>query len=405
MLEAARSWARLDPEDGRAAWAHGYALVQNGIEDQGFAEMERAMQLYAEPKELYADMAGVYLARGRMREGWQAYSLRAVQARNASAVGEWPVARPLPPDLSGKTFLLQPEQGLGDQLFFLRFAPLLQSRGARVAIVSSDKVRSILARASIGEILPEGGQPPTADMVVSVGSLPILLHAMQDESVSCLAKPGGFGPLTLQATRPRLPYRSELRIFYPELPVPLPLKPLPERLDAMRQRLAAYGPAPYLGLTWRAGIPPAEQRGRLWALHKEIPLLELGRCARSVDCTLVSLQRRPHPGEIQQLARAVGRPVHDLSELNEDLESMLAVLTLIDEYIGVSNTNTHLRAGVGASARVLIPQPPEWRWMAVGNESPWFPGFRIYRQGRDGGWATALARLTRDLEARWPTGR
>jgi hypothetical protein len=69
----------------------------------------------------------------------------------------------------------------------------------------------------------------------------------------------------------------------------------------------------------------------------------------------------------------------------------------VDDYIGVSNTNVHLRAGTGRSARVLVPGPPEWRWMIHGEESPWFPGFRIYRQAPDGDWSEALARLAADL--------
>ena len=76
---------------------------------------------------------------------------------------------------------------------------------------------------------------------------------------------------------------------------------------------------------------------------------------------------------------------------------MLALLALIDDYIGVSNTNMHLRAAVGKTARVLVPTPPEWRWMAEGQESPWFPGFTVYRQGYDGGWEGALEELLRDL--------
>jgi hypothetical protein len=78
---------------------------------------------------------------------------------------------------------------------------------------------------------------------------------------------------------------------------------------------------------------------------------------------------------------------------------MLALLALIDDYIGVSNTNMHLRAGVGKTARVLVPCPAEWRWMAKGNRSPWFPGFSIYRQENNGDWSNALAQLAADLGA------
>jgi len=66
---------------------------------------------------------------------------------------------------------------------------------------------------------------------------------------------------------------------------------------------------------------------------------------------------------------------------------------LVDEYVGVSNTNMHLRAGLQRTAQVLVPRPSEWRWMAYGNVSPWFPGFGIHRQDLDGSWLSALANV------------
>jgi hypothetical protein len=93
----------------------------------------------------------------------------------------------------------------------------------------------------------------------------------------------------------------------------------------------------------------------------------------------------------------LGRPVYDLSPLNEDLEEMLAVLSLLDEYVAVSNTNTHLLAGLGKTGRVLVPYPPDWRWMLQGDESPWFKGFKIYRQMANGDWSMALEQLQTDL--------
>jgi len=93
------------------------------------------------------------------------------------------------------------------------------------------------------------------------------------------------------------------------------------------------------------------------------------------------------------------RMVH-CAKLNEDLEGMLALMSLLDEYIGVSNTNTHLRAATGKTARVLVPNPPDWRWMMNhGRTSPWFPGFAVYRQSLQGDWDAALAELKKDLSA------
>jgi hypothetical protein len=167
----------------------------------------------------------------------------------------------------------------------------------------------------------------------------------------------------------------------------------------MRERLAALGPPPYIAITWRAGTLPEEQQSANWVLFKSVDMEALARALAPARATLVALQRRPEAGEIDRFSALVGRTVHDLSDLNEDLEAMLAALSLIDDYVGVSNTNMHLRIAAGRTARVLVPAPGEWRWLRHGASSPWFPGFAIYRQTLQGNWAPALAALERDLGA------
>jgi hypothetical protein len=70
---------------------------------------------------------------------------------------------------------------------------------------------------------------------------------------------------------------------------------------------------------------------------------------------------------------------------------------VLDEYVGVSNTNMHLRAGLGLSARILVPYPPEWRWMAEGDLSPWFPGFSVFRESPSRSVDEALLRVVETL--------
>jgi hypothetical protein len=83
--------------------------------------------------------------------------------------------------------------------------------------------------------------------------------------------------------------------------------------------------------------------------------------------------------------------------LGEDLPALLCVLASLDDYVGVSNANMHFLAGLGKTARVLVPYPGEWRWMRRPGPSPWFPGFETYRQPRDRDWTMPLEKLRADL--------
>ncbi len=172
-------------------------------------------------------------------------------------------------------------------------------------------------------------------------------------------------------------------------PYPLPVEP--KRKNSMAARLDRFGPAPYIGLTWRAGT------GRPGETFREVPRGRLAKVLDPVKGTVVALQRNPEAGEIDALSQALGRQVHDFTALNDELEDMLAALSLIDGYVGVANTNVHLRAGAGRTSRVLIPHPPAYRWMARGDESPWFPGCSVYRQRVDGDWGPAFQALIKDL--------
>jgi len=241
---------------------------------------------------------------------------------------------------------------LGDQLLFLRFLPLLKQRGAWIAYQCSDKLYRILSRQTcIDLLLKENDELPIVDHTLLVGDLPCVLNTAEF------------------------------------IPPSLSLQPTSEYLDKMKQRFISIGTSPYVGLTWRGGITSQETRWTRRSLQKEIELEILANALNSVNATFIALQRNPYPDEINQLSQLLGKTVHDFSAINDDLEDALALLYLLDDYIGVSNTNMHLMAGLGKTAKVLIPYPPDWRWTLSTEESPWFKGFKTYRQTREQDWS------------------
>ncbi len=258
-------------------------------------------------------------------------------------------------DLRGNTILVCRDQGLGDEVFFLRFLAQLRERGARVTYEPGDKLKPVLFgwRGTDGLDRPVDSVP---DLLLAVSDLPTLL---------------GCGDRNY--------------------PPSIALEPESGANARARQILAAAGKPPYLGLTWRAGTPNDPK-----SLYKEVPLDAVIDVLRPLRFSVLSLQRGPRTGELESAADRLGRPIADLSALNDDLVTLLALLALLDEYVCVSNTNVHLRVAAGRPCRVLIPNP-EFRWMETGDESPWFPGTRLYRRGAKHDWSQGLAQLARDF--------
>ncbi len=388
-LPCYRTATTLAPNDAGAALAYAELLMENGSITAGLRWYARACNLTGGAHA--ADSLGdALLGAGLYAEGWAAYVQRPYVAALREQLRVSPLMTALPERLDGKHVCLVNEQGLGDEIFFLRFSPELRARGARITYHASAKLCSMLARTDgLDAVIGENAPLPAADVTMLIGDLPHALHALPATSFRAICTPGDKTAIR--------EFAQHTAVFWPALPPSIALEPLAEQVARMRGRLAHAGLPPYLGITWRAGTPPQLQQGEDWALHKSIPVTQLAAALRDFRGTLIALQRRPAAAEIDTLSSALAQTVHDFTAMNEDLEGMLALLSLIDEYVGVSNTNMHLRAAAGRSARVLVPCPAEWRWMACGRESPWFPGFSVYRQGFDGDWMPALAALAADL--------
>ena len=345
----------LDPNLAVVHSNLGTVYKSLGRLDDALACHDKALELEPDFGRARFHRALLLLAQGRFEEGWEAYLLRP-SARTQAANRH---RRTLPRDLTGRQIHLRRDQGLGDELFFLRFAPELSGRGARIVYQAGGGIASIVERLPcIDALIDEGADAGEDAIPILVGDLPYLLEA-----------------------------RSAA-----DIPPPVALEPAPGHTDAMRARLASFGPPPYIGVTWRAGI-----KNQPGSFFKLAPLGEIAKALGATDGTVLVLQRHPEAGEIGELSHGLGREAYDLTALNDDLEDMLALLALLDDYVTVSNTNVHLRAGAGRTCRVLVPNPAEYRWMAEGGESPWFPGSKIYRQGVDGAWGTAFGALIEDL--------
>jgi Flp pilus assembly protein TadD len=359
----------LDPAHAEALGSLGSAHVSRGDFGRAAAAFEAGLAVRPGDPQLSMLLAQVELLRGHRERGWDAYARRPHRRHYEMQFASQgaPYRVPEASALAGRLVTLVGEQGLGDNLFFLRYAPALRAHGARLAFVGDARLHPLLARTGLFEAL----HGDTAGHDAS-GSIPLLIGDLPRVA----AGPGESGSAH----------------FAPSLAI----APEPARLERWRAVLQAAGPRPWIGVTWRAGLGAEAAPG---GLAKSAPVAPLFAALAPLAGTVAALQRGPRDDELRAAGEALGRPVHDFSRVNGDLDDALAVAALLDRHVAVSNTNVHLAAAAGRSADVLVPFPPEWRWGLAG-ESPWFPGFRTFRETVDGDWSAALAALRESAEGR-----
>jgi tetratricopeptide (TPR) repeat protein len=352
---------RLEPNHPSALSLKGNLQIARQLPQAALECFDKALTADPENGDARYNRALLNLSLGHLGTAWPDL-YRYHPARRWTPSQDLPF---LPERLDGKHVFINRNQGVGDELFFMRFVSLVKQRGARISYRTENRLCGFVARMGyIDTVVSDEVKKFSADHVVLVDQLPYLLQCGDRD-----------------------------------VPPSISLDAKPEALTKMALRLQQAGPPPYLGVTWRAGRMRKEVNFKKEAteiLFKEIAPEQLAVSLRSWQGTILILQRNPDGDEFARFEQALGHSVADFSDVNNDLEDMLALLSLIERYVTVSNTNLHLRAAARLPTHVLVPNPPEWRWGFSGR-SRWFPDCPTFRQGPDDDWQAALTALSTDI--------
>jgi len=265
-------------------------------------------------------------------------------------------------ELSGKSVLIIGEEGIGDEILFIRYCKLLVNQVSHFGYICNPKLSGLLKQnnffTKIHHTLSDVSQ---YDYCISLMDLPYIFA--KNDNIA---------------------------------PPPFQLHANPIDIITTTQQLANQGNRPFIGITWQSGKLIDDSRSEKF-LEKSIPLKKMVSLFQGFTGTLVVLQREVNPEDLQYLENNLSATIVNASQLNDDLEKMLVMLSVLDEYVGVSNSNTHLYGALNKSAKVLIPYPSEWRWLSEGDTSPWYPQFTLYRQTHKNQWDDAIQILRKQL--------
>jgi tetratricopeptide (TPR) repeat protein len=352
---------RLQPDYARAHANLAAVLQEQGRLEQALASYGQALCLTPDDAEVHWNRALTWLLAGDFEQGWPEFEWRWRLKKNPLPQVDQPPWDGSP--LEGRTILLYAEQGLGDTLQFIRYAPLVQERGGRVVVKCPAAWIPLLRRCpGIDELVAQGSPLPSFAVWAPLLSLPRILGT------------------TLATIPASIPYLSAD----------------PQLTDYWGQELASMASCK-IGIGWEVN-----PRFRRLNHRRCIPLVEFAPLARLQGVRLFSLQKESGVEQLRGVADVF--PLTDLgSRLDETAGAFMdtaAVMQHLDLVVCADISLAHLAGALGVPVWLALPVAPNWRWLLEREDSPWYPTMQLFRQRHWGDWTEVFQRLATALEQR-----
>jgi tetratricopeptide (TPR) repeat protein len=341
MPESAEAWLNL-----------GVFLQEMGRHPEAIDCFEQALQRDQALFQARQNKAFSLLALGRYEEGWQLYEtgLGIVSLR-----GKCPFPERLwrGEEITGKRLLLWCEQGLGDDLQFIRYAALCKARAGTVIVQCPAPLRRLFANCPFIDQFLDEVAAQDFDVHAPLMSLPYVFRT------------------TLNTIPSSVPY---LRISA-------------ATRRQWRDRFAD-SKGVKIGLVW-AGKPHIAHisthlidKRRSLSLRQMRPLFEVaGVCFYN----------------LQLGAADVPRQLIDWMPDVKDFEDTAAIIENLDLVISVDTSVAHLAGGMGKPVWILSRFDACWRWLQNRPDSPWYPTARVFGQTTAGDWISVIDRMRTEL--------
>jgi tetratricopeptide (TPR) repeat protein len=352
-LAAVEEALRLEPALRDALVNRAGLLSSLGRVEEAIDCARAGLRLYPDNGDLHWNLAISLLLAGDFEAGWAEHEWRDRSGPPLGTPPEFAQARWRGESLEGRAILLYGEQGFGDNIQFVRFVPEIARRAGVVHLKVLRALEPLMTDLPANcKLLPHGAPLPPADFHCPLLSLPAVLR-------------------TTEATIPaQVPY----------------LRAEPARVQAWRERLPAARLK--VGIAW-SGKPT-----HFNDLNRSMTLA-MFREAAAEGCQFVTVQ--PQLRDADRASLELWPELLDCGRELRDFADTAALIEALDLVISVDTSVAHLAGALAKPVWILLPHPPDWRWMLEREDTPWYPGARLYRQGAARSWPQVLARVQTDL--------
>lgn len=316
----------------------------------------------------YSNLCTVLLAQGLFSEGMEQCHWRWQMNHYDDGNNYAPKNLPIPEwqgevDL-GKTVLVKPEQGLGDQILMLQLVNKIKKLGMNVVYYCEPRMKGLVQR-SLPDIQVLTPYCDNVDQQLEQLDYQIYLFE--------LVKVFKIEPKT---AKPPVPYlMSEKNL-----------------LGTFTDKYHCFGEKLKVGIAWQSNSSSYGERKTipldLWA-----PILEIE------DVQFISIQYGEVEKQIDAVRDRMGVSIYQDSDVDpiNNLDSALAQLDSLDLIISVSNAGAHMAGALGKPVWLLLSCAPLWHWLHNRTDSIWYQDISIFRQKKVHDWRDVMAKVAQQL--------
>ena len=290
----------------------------------------------------------VQLLCGQFAKAWPGFELRGQAANTGLAGRTFPGQRWDGRESPGESLLVHAEQGLGDNIQFVRYLPQISRRVGHVVLEAPKALVDLFANLpGVDEIVVMGEALPDCTLHASIMSLPALSGTVEE---------------TIPADIPYLPVVSDA-------------------VATWRERLRGGDGRFHVGLVWAGNAGHRRDRER------SLPLRTLAPALKMADGAVFHAFQIGEPlAQVHAAAGEFGLDINVLFPEPQPLTEVAAALSAVDLLISVDTGLAHLAGAIGRPVWNLITYVPDWRWMMGRADTPWYPTMRLFRQSAVGDW-------------------
>lgn len=353
----------LEPNGSNAYSNVGTSYKYLGLSDKAITSYKKAIELDPNFVNAHFDLATMYLASEDFKNGWKEYEWRFRKEEMIPHIIKHKdiFTKPLftgVEDIKGKTLLLHSEQGYGDSIQFIRFAPQLKEKfGCKIAVKCREGLKELFKTIDeIDVIVDRSEETPAFDYQLSIMSMPFILDM---KSIDELPK--------------KMPYLKA--IFDKDLEI----KKEKDKIN--------------IGICWSASLTGESYEGKVFDLKFFEPLMN------NPKINLYSLQVGDGSEDIKRLG--FEDKIIDLTHKLIDFSKTASLINELDLVISSDTAVAHLTGALNKPVWIPLQKIPDWRWTNKGETTKWYPSAKLFRQKTAKVWESVFQSINAKLSKQY----